>query len=79
MTLILSEEDQERYLDKGLKKIQAQTFHIHTAIEKNNLRQCLKETYQMLSELKTNALTPKNYYHCAYSQKLLSFIYNNIR
>ena len=63
MTLILSEEDQERYLDKGLKKIQAQTFHIHTAIEKNNLRQCLKETYQMLSELKTNALTPKNYYH----------------
>ena len=63
MTLILSEEDQERYLDKGLKKIQAQTFHIHTSIEKNNLRQCLKETYHMLSELRTNALTPKNYYH----------------
>ena len=63
MTVVLSEEDQERYLDRGLKKIKAQSFHIHTSIEKNNLRQCLKETYSMLSELRTNALTPKNYYH----------------
>ena len=51
MATILSEEDQERYLDRGLKKIKAQSFHIHTAIEKNNLRQCLKETYSMLNEL----------------------------
>ena len=63
MSIMLSEEDQERYLDRGLKKIKAQSFHINTAIEKNNLRQCLKETYSMLSELRTNALTPKNYYH----------------
>ena len=63
MTIVLSEEDQERYLDRGLKKIKAQSFHVHTAIEKNNLRQCLKETYSMLSELRTRALTPKNYYH----------------
>ena len=63
MSIMLSEEDQERYLDRGLKKIKAQSFHIHTAIEKNNLRQCLKETYAMLSELRTSALTPKNYYH----------------
>ena len=63
MSTILSEEDQERYLDRGLKKTKAQSFHIHTAIEKNNLRQCLKETYSMLSELRTSYLTPKNYYH----------------
>ena len=63
MSILLSEEDQERYLDRGLKKIKAQSFHINTAIEKNNLRQCLKETYSMLSELRTSALTPKNYYH----------------
>jgi vacuolar protein sorting-associated protein 35 len=63
MATILSEEDQERYLDRGLKKIKAQSFHIHTAIEKNNLRQCLKETYSMLNELRTSYLTPKNYYH----------------
>ena len=67
MTLILSEEDQERYLDKGLKKIRAQAFHIHTSIEKNNLRQCLKETYAMLTEFKQFN-----------SKKLLSLIYNNI-
>ena len=63
MSELISEEDQERYLDRGLKKIKAQSFHIHTAIEKNNLRQCLKETYSMLSELRTSYLTPKNYYH----------------
>ena len=63
MSTILSEEDQERYLDRGLKKTKAQSFHIHTSIEKNNLRQCLKETYSMLSELRTSYLTPKNYYH----------------
>ena len=62
MSTMLSEEDQERYLDRGLKKTKAQSFHIHTAIEKNNLRQCLKETYSMLSELRTSYLTPKNYY-----------------
>ena len=63
MTTFLSDEDQERLLDKGLKKIKAQSFHIHTSIEKNNLRQCLKETHSMLAELRANELTPKNYYH----------------
>ena len=63
MSTLLSEEDQERYLDRGLKKTKAQSFHIHTAIEKNNLRQCLQETYSMLLELRTSYLTPKNYYH----------------
>ena len=32
MTTFLSDEDQERLLDKGLKKIKAQSFHIHTSI-----------------------------------------------
>ena len=63
MTLILPEEEQEKYLDKGLKIIKAQTYHIHTNIEKNDLRHCLRETYIMLAELKTNKLTPKSYYH----------------
>ena len=59
----VSEEDQEKVLDRCLKKIKAKSFYIHTAIEKNNLRQCLKDTYSMLSELRTGSLTPKNYYH----------------
>ena len=63
MAKIISEDDQEKYLDLGLKKIKAQSYHIQTTIKKNNLRQCLKETYSMLNELRTNLLTPKNYYH----------------
>ena len=59
----MSEDDQDRILDQSLKVIQAQSYHIHTTIEKNNLRQCLKETFTMLNELRTNKLTPKNYYH----------------
>ncbi len=59
----MSEEDQEILLDKSLKAIKAQSYHINTTIEKNNLRQCLKETFTMLNELRTNKLTPKNYYH----------------
>ena len=49
-------------LEKSLKKIKEQAFHINSAIEKNNLRQCLKEAYTMLCELRTNELSPKNYY-----------------
>lgn len=58
-----TEDDQERCLDKGLKKIKAQSFHIHTSIDKHSLRQCLRETYLMLNELRVDTLTPKNYYH----------------
>jgi vacuolar protein sorting-associated protein 35 len=49
-------------LEKALQKIKEQAFHINSAIEKNNLRQCLKEAYTMLCELRTNELSPKNYY-----------------
>ena len=49
-------------LEKGLKTIKEQAFHINSAIEKNNLRQCLKEAFTMLCELRTNELSPKNYY-----------------
>lgn len=58
-----SEIDQEQILDLGLKNIKRQAFQIHSAIEKNNLRQCLKEANLMLLELRNNDLSPKNYYH----------------
>ena len=56
------EQNKSLKLEKSLKKIKEQAFHINSAIEKNNLRQCLKETYTMLCELRTNELSPKNYY-----------------
>ena len=58
-----NEDDQERVLDLGLKNIKAQAFHMQNSIEHNNLRQCLKETNQLLIELRNKVLTPKNYYH----------------
>ena len=56
------EQNKSIKLEKSLKIIKEQTFHINSAIEKNNLRQCLKEAYTMLCELRTNELSPKNYY-----------------
>lgn len=60
---IITDEEEDKYLDNALKKIKTQSFHINTAMENNNLRQCLREAYTMLCELKTNFLTPKRYYH----------------
>ena len=60
---LLSDEEQEQILTKSLKKIKEQTYFINTSIDKNNLRQCLRESYILLSELRTNNLTPKRYYH----------------
>ena len=57
------EGNKDTNLEKSLKVIKEQTFHINSAIEKNNLRQCLKEAYTMLCELRTNELSPKNYYN----------------
>ena len=56
------EQNKSLKLEKSLKKIKEQAFHINSAIEKNNLRQCLKEAYTMLCELRTKELSPKNYY-----------------
>ena len=63
MTLILSEDKQETILDRSLKTIKARAYQLHKSIEKNSIRQSLRETYLMLNELRTNDLTPKNYYH----------------
>ena len=57
------DEGKDINLEKGLKRINEQNFHINSAIEKNNLRQCLKEAYTMLCELRTNQLSPRNYYN----------------
>ena len=57
------EENIDRNLEYSLKIIKEQSFHVNSAIEKNNLRQCLKEAYTMLCELRTNELSPKKYYN----------------
>jgi len=56
------EEDQEKYLDDAINVVRQQGFHMKKSIENNQLRQCLKETSTMLSELRTSLLSPRNYY-----------------
>ena len=60
---LLPDEEQEKILSKSLKIIKEQTYFINNEIDKNNLRQCLRESYILLSELRTNNLTPRKYYH----------------
>ena len=60
---ILSESEQDNLLSKSLKKIKEQTYFINNTISQNKLRQCLKESYILLSELRINNLTPKRYYN----------------
>ena len=59
----LSEQEQENLLSKSIKKIKEQQYHINYAIENKNLRKCLRESYKLLSELRTDKLTPRRYYH----------------
>ena len=60
---ILSEKEQDNLLSKSLKKIKEQTYFINNTISQNKLRQCLKESYILLNELRINNLTPKRYYN----------------
>ena len=59
MSISIPEAEQEKILVKSLKKIKEQTYFINSAVDKNNLRQCLRESYILLSELRTNYLTPR--------------------
>ena len=58
----LKEEQEEKILDQKIKSVKSCIYQIHIQIEKNNLRFCLKEIYNLLMELRTNDLSPKNYF-----------------
>ena len=58
----LKEEQEEKILDQKIKSVKSCIYQIHIQIEKNNLRFCLKEIYNLLMELRTKDLSPKNYF-----------------
>ena len=60
---LLPESEQDNLLLKSLTKIKEQTYFIKNTISQKKLRQCLKESYILLNELRTNNLTPKRYYN----------------
>mmetsp|Transcript_12426 Transcript_12426/g.30989 ORF Transcript_12426/g.30989 Transcript_12426/m.30989 type:complete len:821 (-) Transcript_12426:82-2544(-) len=55
-------DDQERLLDEATAVFKEQAFHMGRAIESDNLRDALKHSSNMICELRTSLLSPKNYY-----------------
>lgn len=51
----------ENVVDISRREIKQCTYYIKQAIEHNNLKECLKNTNQMLIELKGETLTPREY------------------
>ncbi|KAE8656455.1 VPS35 B isoform 3 [Hibiscus syriacus] len=60
-TMLNGEEDEEKWLVEGITGIQHNAFYMHRALDSNNLREALKYSAQMLSELRTSKLSPHNY------------------
>jgi vacuolar protein sorting-associated protein 35 len=54
--------DQERLLDEALAVVKEQAFYMKRAIDNDNLREALKHSSNMICELRTSLLSPKQYY-----------------
>ncbi|KAJ9675039.1 hypothetical protein PVL29_024126 [Vitis rotundifolia] len=55
-------EDEDKWLAEGIAGIQHNAFYMHRSLDSNNLREALKYSAQMLSELRTSRLSPHKYY-----------------
>ncbi|KAL2457824.1 Vacuolar protein sorting-associated protein 35B [Forsythia ovata] len=55
-------EDEEKWLAEGIAGIQHNAFYLHRALDSNNLREALKYSALLLSELRTSRLSPHKYY-----------------
>ncbi|KAH9297731.1 hypothetical protein KI387_029413, partial [Taxus chinensis] len=59
---VTSAEEQEKWLAEGIAGLQQSAFYMHRALDSNNLRDALKYSAQMLTELRTSRLSPHKYY-----------------
>ncbi|KAH8551312.1 vacuolar protein sorting-associated protein 35 [Umbelopsis sp. PMI_123] len=55
-------EDQAKLLEEALNVVKVQAHHMKKCLDNNKLMDGLKHCSTMLAELRTSALTPKNYY-----------------
>nr|KAJ0219465.1 hypothetical protein LSAT_V11C300129330 [Lactuca sativa] len=55
-------EDEEKWLTAGIAGLQQNAFYMHRALDSNNIKDALKYSAQMLSELRTSRLSPHKYY-----------------
>ncbi|CAK8569717.1 unnamed protein product [Lathyrus sativus] len=54
--------DEEKWLAEGIAAIQHNAYFMHRALDDDNLRDSLKYSAMMLSELRTSRLSPHKYY-----------------
>jgi len=57
-----TDEEQLRYLEDATKIVREQAFYMKRAMDGDSLKLALDHATEMLRELRTNLLTPKNYY-----------------
>ncbi|TMW88113.1 vacuolar protein sorting-associated protein 35B-like isoform X1 [Solanum pennellii] len=55
-------EDEEKWLAEGIAAIQHNAFYMSRALDSDNLREALKYSALLLSELRTSKLSPHKYY-----------------
>ncbi|XP_021727605.1 vacuolar protein sorting-associated protein 35A-like [Chenopodium quinoa] len=55
-------EDEEKWLSAAITGLQQNAFYMHRALDSNNMKDALKYSAQMLSELRTSRLSPHKYY-----------------
>jgi len=56
------EQDQERLLDEAASVVKEQAYYMKKAIDGENLRDALKFSSNLICELRTSLLSPRNYY-----------------
>ena len=55
-------DEQRELLRVSTGKVKEQAFYMKRAMDQNDLKEALKFAKDMLKELKTPSLTPRNYY-----------------
>lgn len=55
-------DDQDRLLDEAAAVVKEQAFYMKRAIDNDNVREALKHASNLICELRTSQLSPKNYY-----------------
>lgn len=56
------DDDQEKFLEEANTIVREQAWYMKQNLDKNNLRDALKHSSNMLCELRTSLLSPKNYF-----------------
>ncbi|CAL9046554.1 unnamed protein product [Musa banksii] len=69
--------DEEKWLAEGIVSIQHNAFYMHGALDSNDLKDALRYSVQMLSELRTSLLSPHKCYElCDWDIYLILLVVN---